>query len=110
VTALLKITGDYQMANGLPGIEGSVKPQPAQIDKRVAYEAAVKEAMNEPADGATTLRKKAAEKLAAKTATVVEETPVAQQTPVVSAAVAEETVAQVAAEAVAEETSQSEVK
>jgi small subunit ribosomal protein S16 len=82
VTALLKITGDYQKANGLPGSEGTLKLQPARIDKRVAYEAAVKEAMNEPADGATTLKKKAAERLAAKSAPVVEETaPVAESTP-----------------------------
>ena len=73
VTALLKITGDYQKAHGLPGTEGTLKTIPARVDKRVAYEAAVKEAMNEPADGATTLKKKAAEKLAAKAAPVVEE-------------------------------------
>jgi len=86
VTALLKITGDYQKAHGLPGTEGTLKTIPARVDKRIAYEAAVKEAMNEPADGATTLKKKAAEKLAAKAAPVevvaaapaetVEETPV----------------------------------
>ena len=73
VTALLKITGDYQKAHGLPGTEGTLKTIPARVDKRVAYEAAVKEAMNEPADGATTLKKKAAEKLAAKAAPAVEE-------------------------------------
>jgi len=72
VTALLKITGDYQKAHDLPGKEGTLKSLPVRIDKRVAYEAAVKEAMNEPADGATTLKKKAAEKLAAKAAPVVE--------------------------------------
>ena len=75
VTALLKITGDYQKAHGLPGTEGTLKTIPARVDKRVAYEAAVKEAMNEPADGATTLKKKAAEKLAAKSAPAVEEKP-----------------------------------
>jgi len=72
VTALLKITGDYQKAHGLPGTEGTLKTIPARVDKRVAYEAAVKDAMNAPADGATTLKKKAAEKLAAKSAPVVE--------------------------------------
>ena len=109
VTALLKITGDYQKANGLPGSEGTLKPQPIRIDKRVAYEAAVKEAMNEPADGATTLKKKAAERLAAKAAPVVEDAPVAEavsvveETPVAEAApVAEE----VAVEAAVEETPQ----
>ena len=120
VTALLKITGDYQKANGLPGSEGTLKPQPAKIDKRVAYEAAVKEAMNEPADGATTLKKKAAEKLAAKNAPVVEEsapvaeTPVAQEAAAVveqpaveqAAPEAEQTPAEVVAEAPAEETPQ----
>ena len=115
VTALLKITGDYQKANGLPGTEGTLKPQPVRIDKRVAYEAAVKEAMNEPADGATTLKKKAAERLAAKAAPVVveevAEAPVAEapvaEAPVAEAApVVEETpVAEVVAEApVTEET------
>ena len=119
VTALLKITGDYQKANGLPGSEGTLKPQPVKIDKRVAYEAAVKEAMNEPADGATTLKKKAAEKLAAKNAPVVEEsapvaeTPVAQEAAAVeqpaveqAAPEAEQTPADVVAEAPAEETPQ----
>jgi small subunit ribosomal protein S16 len=86
VTALLKITGDYQKANGLPGSEGTLKPQPIRIDKRVAYEAAVKEAMNEPADGATTLKKKAAERLAAKAAPVVDQAPVAEAAPVVDQA------------------------
>ena len=84
VTALLKITGDYQKAKGISGSEGTLKPQPVRIDKKVAYEAAVKEAMNEPADGATTLKKKAADKLAAKSAPAVDETPVAQATPVVA--------------------------
>ena len=119
VTALLKITGDYQKANGLPGSEGTLKPQPVKIHKRVAYEAAVKEAMNEPADGATTLKKKAAEKLAAKNAPVVEEsapvaeTPVAQEAAAVeqpaveqAAPEAEQTPAEVVAEAPAEETPQ----
>ncbi|GBL25471.1 30S ribosomal protein S16 [Candidatus Planktophila sp.] len=119
VTALLKITGDYQKAHGLPGSEGSLKPQPVRIDKRVAYEAAVKEAMNEPADGATTLKKKAAEKLAAKAAPVVEEAPVAQEAPVAEeapvaqeaplveeAAAVTEAPTEVVAEAVAEETPQ----
>jgi len=102
VTALLKITGDYQKAHGLPGTEGTLKTIPARVDKRVAYEAAVKEAMNEPADGATTLKKKAAEKLAAKSApAVVEEVsePVTQNA---EAEVAPEAVAVVAPEAVAE--------
>ena len=115
VMALLKITGDYQKASGLSGSEGSLKPQPVKIDKRVAYEAAVKEAMNEPADGATTLKKKAAERLAAKAAPVVEEAPIAQAAPTTAeqpaepeAVVADEATAAAPApaEAVAEETTQ----
>ena len=104
VTALLKITGDYQKAHGLPGTEGTLKTIPARVDKRVAYEAAVKEAMNEPADGATTLKKKAAEKLAAKAAPVeVVSEPVTQNAEAeVPAEVVAETVAEAVAEAPAE--------
>jgi len=75
VEAILKITGDWQKAKGLPGAEGTLRVAAEKPHKRVAYEAAVKEAMAEPADGATTLKKKAAEKLAAKSAPVVEEAP-----------------------------------
>ena len=73
VEALLKVTGDWQKHKGLPGTEGTLKfaaPKPA---KSVAYEAAVKAAAAEPAEGATTLKKKAQEKLAAKSAPAVEE-------------------------------------
>jgi small subunit ribosomal protein S16 len=73
VAALLKITGDWQKFKGLPGSEGTLKTIAEKPHKRIAYEAAVKDAMNEPADGATTMKKKAAEKLAAKAAPV--ETP-----------------------------------
>jgi small subunit ribosomal protein S16 len=105
VTALLKITGDYQKAHGLPGTEGTLKTIPARVDKRVAYEAAVKEAMNEPADGATTLKKKAAEKLAAKSAPVVEVSePVTQNAEAeVSEPVTQNAEAEVPAPAVTEE-------
>ena len=88
VEALLKVTGDWQKHKGLPGTEGTLKfaaPKPA---KSVAYEAAVKAAAAEPAEGATTLKKKAQEKLAAKAAPVVEEAvveaPAAEETPAVS--------------------------
>ena len=68
VAALLKITGDWQKFKGLPGSGGTLKKIAEKPHKRVAYEAAIKDAMNEPADGATTMKKKAAEKLAAKAA------------------------------------------
>jgi len=74
VEALFKVTGDWQKHKGLPGTEGTLKfaaPKPA---KSVAYEAAVKAAAAEPAEGATTLKKKAQEKLAAKANPVSEPT------------------------------------
>ena len=101
VEALLKVTGDWQKHKGLPGTEGTLKfaaPKPA---KSVAYEAAVKAAAAEPAEGATTLKKKAQEKLAAKANPVAEEaaTPVAEapveaasdDTPAVTEQIAEDT-------------------
>ena len=99
VAALLKVTGDWQKFKGLPGTEGTLKVAPEKPKKIVAYEAAVKAAASEPAEGATTLKKKAQEKLAAKSAPAVEEAPVVE-------AVAEETpaaVEEVVVEAVAEE-------
>jgi small subunit ribosomal protein S16 len=109
VEALLKVTGDWQKFKGIVGSEGTLKTLPARPDKRVAYEAAVKSAMNEPKDGATTMKKRAAEKLAAKT-TPAEETPAAEpvavsevvETPVAEAPVEETAVAEVAAETPAE--------
>ena len=106
VEAILKVTGDWQKFKGLPGTEGRLRfaaPKPA---KSVAYEAAVKAAAAEPAEGATTLKKKAQEKLAAKSAPAVEEVVVAAP---VAEAVAEETpvveaVTEAAVEAVVEET------
>ena len=109
VEAIFKITGDWQKAKGLPGTEGTLRKAAEKPHKRVAYEAAVKDAMDEPKDGATTMKKKAAEKLAAKSAPVVEEAAPVAETQVESApeAVAEEApvaeaVVEVAAEAPAD--------
>lgn len=108
VEALLKVTGDWQKFKGLPGAEGTLKTLPPRADKRAAYEAAVKAAMNEPKDGATTMKKRAAEKLAAKSAPAEEVTeaaaPEAIAETVVEAAVesAPEVVAETPAEAPAE--------
>jgi len=66
VEALLKITGDWQKHYDLPGKEGTLRVAAPKESKLIRFEAAVKEAMNEPKDGATTLKKKAAERLAAK--------------------------------------------
>jgi small subunit ribosomal protein S16 len=109
VTALFKVTGDWQKFKGLPGTEGTLKFAPEKPKKSVAYEAAVKAAASEPAEGATTLKKKAQEKLAAKSAPAVEEAapaPVADEAPVADAVVEEvavETVVEAEAP-VAEET------
>lgn len=105
VAALLKVTGDWQKFKGLPGTEGTLRFAAPKPHKSVAYEAAVKSAMDEPKEGATTLKKKAQEKLAAKANPVVE-TPAVEEVPAVEAvsepvAVAE--VAEVPAEVVASE-------
>ena len=109
VAALFKVTGDWQKFKGLPGTEGTLKVAAPKPAKSIAYEAAVKAAASEPAEGATTLKKKAQEKLAAKSAPVVEEAapaPIADAAPAAEAVVEEvavETVVEAEAPA-AEET------
>ena len=93
VEAIFKVTGDWQKFKGLPGTEGTLRfatPKPA---KSIAYEAAVKAANDEPKEGATTMKKKAQEKLAAKAnpAPVIEEVVEAPAEAVVEAPVAEAT-------------------
>ena len=78
VAALFKVTGDWQKFKGLPGTEGTLKVAAPKPAKSIAYEAAVKAAASEPAEGATTLKKKAQEKLAAKSAPVSEPETVAE--------------------------------
>jgi small subunit ribosomal protein S16 len=113
VEAIFKVTGDWQKFKGLPGTEGTLKfatPKPA---KSIAYEAAVKQAMDEPKEGATTMKKKAQEKLAAKANpapvadVVVEASEPAPTEDVATEAVVEtaaEAVVETPAEAIAEET------
>lgn len=110
VEALFKVTGDWQKFKKLPGTEGTLRVAAPKPAKSVAYEAAVKAAAAEPAEGATTLKKKAQDKLAAKSAPAVDEAPAVEETSVVEA-VAEETavvetpaVEEAAAEVAAEET------
>jgi small subunit ribosomal protein S16 len=102
VEALFKVTGDWQKFKGLPGSEGTLKKAAPKEDKRIAYEAAVKAAANEPKDGATTLKKKAAEKLAAKSAPAEAEAPAEVVETPVAEAVAEAPVAEAVAEATPE--------
>jgi small subunit ribosomal protein S16 len=103
VEALLKVTGDWQKHKGLPGTEGTLKVAAPKPAKSVAYEAAVKAAAAEPAEGATTLKKKAQDKLAAKSepakteeapapvAEAVAETPADETTPAVTEQITEDT-------------------
>ena len=66
VVALLSVTGDWQTFKGLPGTEGSLKPQPEKVDKRALYDAAIAAAggRTEDGSGATTARRRAAPKKA----------------------------------------------
>ena len=91
VEALLKVTGDWQKHKGLPGTEGTLKVAAPKPAKSVAYEAAVKAAAAEPAEGATTLKKKAQEKLAAKANPVSEPAAVSTETPAVTEQSTEDT-------------------
>ena len=89
VEALLKVTGDWQKHKGLPGTEGTLRVAAPKPAKSVAYEAAMKQAMDEPKEGATTLKKKAQEKLAAKANPVEEVAAVEVSEPVAEIAVSE---------------------
>jgi small subunit ribosomal protein S16 len=107
VTKLFKLTGDWGKFTGEGSTTSSVEPQKPGFDKKANYEAAVKAAANEPAEGATTAKKKAQDKLASKSAPKAEEAApaVEESAPAVEEAVAEatEVVAEEAAPA-AEET------
>src|SRR4051794_39717377 len=59
VTAILKVTGDWQKFKGLPAPE-PMKVAAAKPDKRALFDAALAESGGEPAAEATTPRKKAA--------------------------------------------------
>jgi small subunit ribosomal protein S16 len=58
VMAILKITGDWQKFKGLPGAEGTLRFVEPKADKKLVFEAAAKEAMNEPKSAATTPKAK----------------------------------------------------
>ena len=59
VQHLLEVTGDWQKFKGLPGAEGTLKPQPTKPDKLELFNAALAAAGEEPNTEATTPRKKA---------------------------------------------------
>ena len=95
VTAILKVTGDWQKFKGLPGQEGTLRVAPAKVDKKTVFEAAALEAANEPVKEATTPKKKAAAEPKAEEA--------------VAEVAADEVVAEVAAEEAAVEEAAAEV-
>ena len=101
VTKLFKLTGDWGKFTGEGSTTSSVEPQKPGFDKKANYEAAVKAAANEPAEGATTAKKKAQDKLAAMSEPAkVEEVAVVPQevAPTEDVAVTEEAPAEVVAE------------
>ncbi len=58
VQHLLEITGDWQKFKGLPGAEGTLKPQPEKVDKLARFQAALAAAGEESGTDATTPRKR----------------------------------------------------
>ncbi len=59
VTAILKVTGDWQKFKGLPAPE-PMKVAPPKADKRALFDAALKDSDGEPALEATTPKKRSA--------------------------------------------------
>jgi small subunit ribosomal protein S16 len=71
VTAILKVTGDWQKFKGLPAPEPMRYPA-AKPDKRERFNAALAETSGEPTGEATTPRKRAAKKVADAPAAVAD--------------------------------------
>jgi small subunit ribosomal protein S16 len=65
VTAILKLTGDWQRFKGEPVPEGALKSAAPRPDRRAIFEATAKAGAEEPATAATTPKKRAAKKAAA---------------------------------------------
>ena len=72
VAAILKVTGDWQKFKGEPGAEGTLKVAEPKADKKLAYEAAVKEAASEPKTPAPKKVEAKVEEAAEKVEEVVE--------------------------------------
>lgn len=93
VTAIFKVTGDWQKFKGLPGAEGTLKVAPPKADKKSVFAAAVVQAAADKEAEAKAPKPKlqpkeepkveaapVEEAPAAEAAVVVEETPVAEAT------------------------------
>lgn len=88
VLVLLKITGDWQKFKGLPGQEGTLQVAPAKESRVAAYEAAVKDAADEPKTATKKVAEKVADAAVAETVAVAaaEEAVVAEAEAVVEVA------------------------
>ncbi|ACU70433.1 ribosomal protein S16 [Catenulispora acidiphila DSM 44928] len=86
VEAILKITGDWQKFKGLDA-PAPMKVAAPKADRKAVFEAAAKEAADEPKTGATTPKKKAEKKADETPAT---EAPVETPAPAVEAEIASE--------------------
>lgn len=98
VTAILKVTGDWQKFKGLPGAEGTLRVAEPKISKLITFEAAVKDAANEPKTPVKKPKPVVAEEVKAEeptTAEIVAEAVAVEA--VVEAAVVEEAVAEAVA-------------
>jgi small subunit ribosomal protein S16 len=85
VTAILKVTGDWQKFKGLPA-PPPMKVAAPKADKKAMFEAAAKEAAGEPSTEATTPRKRAAKKAPEETPEAkAEDTPAASSEQTVTA-------------------------
>lgn len=100
VTAILKVTGDWQKFKGLPGAEGTLQVAAPKVAKSLVFEAAVKDAANEPKTSASKPK---------PPAPVAEAAPAVAAQEAVAEAVAEEVVAEVVAEEVVAEAVAEEV-
>lgn len=110
VTAILKVTGDWQKFKGLPGAEGTLRVAEAKADKKSIFEAAALEAANEPAKPATTPKKKAEPAAEAPAPEETVEAPAAEaaaeEAPAAEAAAEEAPAVEAAADEAAAETTE----
>ncbi|MBB3661404.1 MULTISPECIES: 30S ribosomal protein S16 [Prauserella salsuginis group] len=74
VQRILEVTGDWQKHKGLPGAEGTLKPQPEKKTKQEIFNEALAAANEEPSVAAVTPKKKGGNKKADKAESPAEET------------------------------------
>ncbi len=101
VTAILKVTGDWQRFKGLPAPE-PMKVAPPKPDKRALFDAALRDSDGERTLEATTPRKKAAPRKAEAPAAAADAAPEAEAAPAPAAVPADAVAEAAPADAVAE--------